>query len=171
MLYMFQVAHPPIIRSSKTVYTASGTCQIFTTACRYRGRAGTAACGSEGLTSTRCCIYSFWAPDDGRMGDLKHVENFTEINKLSNVASCWLYLEITLLYLFEYYHLTSHSHCLETAHLGHLYLFPCLAAPLTAMRRQNNEAYPFCISRKFIAVSSERGARIPAQIFSSVEPG
>ena len=33
----------------------------------------------------------FWAPDDGRKNHLKHVEHLTEINKLRNVASCWLY--------------------------------------------------------------------------------
>ena len=33
----------------------------------------------------------FLAPDDGRRNRLKHVENFTEINKLYNFASCWLY--------------------------------------------------------------------------------
>jgi len=33
----------------------------------------------------------FWAPDDGRKTRLKHVERLTEINKLWNVASCWLY--------------------------------------------------------------------------------
>ena len=32
-----------------------------------------------------------WAPDDGRKNRLKHVERLTEINKLWNVASCWLY--------------------------------------------------------------------------------
>ena len=36
----------------------------------------------------------FWAPDDGRRNRLKHIEHFTEINRLCNVASCWLYLEI-----------------------------------------------------------------------------
>ena len=36
--------------------------------------------------STRCYIYSFWAHDDGRRNRLKHVEYFTEINKLCNVA-------------------------------------------------------------------------------------
>jgi hypothetical protein len=36
----------------------------------------------------------FWAPDDGRRYRLKHVEHFTKINKLCNVASCWLYLEV-----------------------------------------------------------------------------
>ena len=33
----------------------------------------------------------FWAPDDGRKNRLKHVERLTEINKLRNIASCWLY--------------------------------------------------------------------------------
>jgi len=33
----------------------------------------------------------FWAPDDGRKNLPKHVERLTEINKLWNVASCWLF--------------------------------------------------------------------------------
>jgi hypothetical protein len=33
----------------------------------------------------------FWAPDYGRKNRLKRVERLTEINKLWNVASCWLY--------------------------------------------------------------------------------
>ena len=33
----------------------------------------------------------FWAPDDGRKTRLKHVERLTEINKLWNFATCWLY--------------------------------------------------------------------------------
>jgi hypothetical protein len=41
------------------------------------------------------CI-QFWAPDDGRRTRLKHVEHFTEINTLCNVASCWLYLKIRM---------------------------------------------------------------------------
>jgi len=32
-----------------------------------------------------------WDPDDGRKTRLKHVERLTEINKLWNVASYWLY--------------------------------------------------------------------------------
>ena len=44
--------------------------------------------------STRCYIYSFWAPDDRRRNRPKHVEYVTEINKLCNVAPCWLYLKI-----------------------------------------------------------------------------
>jgi len=33
----------------------------------------------------------FWATDDGRKTRLKHVERLTEIYKLRNVTSCWLY--------------------------------------------------------------------------------
>jgi len=33
----------------------------------------------------------FWAPDDKWKNRLKHGESLTEINKLWNVASCWLY--------------------------------------------------------------------------------
>jgi len=32
----------------------------------------------------------FWSPDDGQKNRLKHVERLTKINKLWNVASCWL---------------------------------------------------------------------------------
>ena len=39
----------------------------------------------------------FWAPYDGRRNRLKHVEHFTEINKLCNVTSCWLYMKIHVL--------------------------------------------------------------------------
>jgi len=35
----------------------------------------------------------FYAPDDGRKTRLKHVGRLTEINKLWNIASCWLYSE------------------------------------------------------------------------------
>jgi hypothetical protein len=45
-------------------------------------------------TNTRCCMYSFWAPDDGRRIHLKHVEHYAERNELYNVASCWLHLKI-----------------------------------------------------------------------------
>ena len=52
--------------------------------------AAIAAGSSNGLTNTRCCRFSC-APDDGWGVHPKHVEQFTEINKLCNVASCWLY--------------------------------------------------------------------------------
>jgi len=35
----------------------------------------------------------FCVPDDGRKNRLKYVERLTEINKLRNFASCWLYYE------------------------------------------------------------------------------
>ena len=54
----------------KTVYTASGT--------KYP-----------------MLYIQFWDPGDGRRKCLKYVEHFTEINKLCNVASCWLYLKIS----------------------------------------------------------------------------
>jgi hypothetical protein len=49
---------------------------------------------SNGLTNARCCMYSFWDPDDRRRNRLKHVEHFAKINEFYNVASCWLYLKI-----------------------------------------------------------------------------
>jgi hypothetical protein len=61
---------------------------------------------SNGLTNIRCCMYSFWAPDDGRKNRLEHVEHFAEINELCNVASCWLYLEIK-----SYIYVITSSNC------------------------------------------------------------
>jgi len=49
------------------------------------------ASSSIGLTNTWRCYVQFWAPDDGRKNRLEHVERLPEINKLRNVASCWLY--------------------------------------------------------------------------------
>ena len=51
---------------------------------------------SKCLTKYPMLYIHFWAPDDGRRNRLKHVEHFTEMNKLCNAASCWLYLEIRL---------------------------------------------------------------------------
>jgi hypothetical protein len=36
------------------------------------------------------------APDDGWKYHTKHVEQFPDINKLCNVASCWIYIGIYL---------------------------------------------------------------------------
>jgi len=38
------------------------------------------------------------APDDGWRYHPTHVEQFPEINKLSDVASCWIYIRIYLRY-------------------------------------------------------------------------
>jgi hypothetical protein len=86
MLYMFQAVPPPIIRSSKLYIQHRVLCQTFTVTCHCRGRVGTVQ------TLYRQC----WAPDDGWRNRLKHVEHFTEIKKLCNVASYWLYLKIRL---------------------------------------------------------------------------
>jgi len=37
-----------------------------------------------------------YAPDDGWRNCPKHVEQFTELNKLCNVASCWLSFGISI---------------------------------------------------------------------------
>ena len=80
-----------------TVSTASGTGQTLTAICRCRGGVETIAAGSSnGLTSTRCCRYSCVAPDDGWRYRPNHVEQFTEINKLCNIISCWKYIRIYL---------------------------------------------------------------------------
>jgi hypothetical protein len=37
-----------------------------------------------------------WVADDGRKYHPKHVEQFPDINKVCNVASCWIYIGILL---------------------------------------------------------------------------
>jgi hypothetical protein len=56
----------------------------------------TTATGSSKAWQYPMLFIQFWAPDDGRRTRLKHVEHFTQINTLFNVASCWLYLKIHL---------------------------------------------------------------------------
>ena len=51
---------------------------------------------SKDLTKYSMLYIQFWAPDDGRRNRLKHVQNFTEINKLCSVASYWWFLKICL---------------------------------------------------------------------------
>jgi len=67
-LYIFQTCFPSIIRSTKP-----------------------AAGSNNGLTNICRSTCSFELPDDGWNPRLKHVERLTEINKLWNIASCWLY--------------------------------------------------------------------------------
>ena len=67
-----------------TVSTASGICHIVT--------AAVAAGSSNGdAVDTVVC-----APDDGWQYRPKHVEQLPDINKLCNVASCWIYIRILL---------------------------------------------------------------------------
>jgi len=37
-----------------------------------------------------------WYPDDGWRNHPKYIEQFTDINKLCYVASCWIYIGIYL---------------------------------------------------------------------------
>ena len=82
---MFQAVFPSIIRSS-TLHIQR---QVFVRPLLLPAAslARLAAGSSNGLT----LYVQFWAPDDGRKPRLKHAERLTEINKLWNVASCWLY--------------------------------------------------------------------------------
>ena len=66
-----------------TVSTASGTCQTRTATCHYSGR--------EQYVFDK---YQMCAPDDGWIYRSKHVEKFPDINKLCNVASCWIFIEM-----------------------------------------------------------------------------
>jgi hypothetical protein len=61
-----------------TVSTASGIYQTVTVICRYRGRVGT------GLS----VLWVAYHP--------KYIEQFPDIYKLCNVASCWIYIGILL---------------------------------------------------------------------------
>jgi hypothetical protein len=78
-----------------TVSTASGICRTVTDICRYRGRVGTGLSvlwvrQIPDAVDTVVC-----APDDGWKYNPKHVEQFPDINKLRNIASCWIYLRCT----------------------------------------------------------------------------
>jgi hypothetical protein len=46
---------------------------------------------SIGVTNTRAVDTVVCAPDDGWKYHPKHVEQFPDINKLCDVASCWIY--------------------------------------------------------------------------------
>ena len=77
---MFQTVFPSIIRSSKLHIQRQAFVRPILL-CRWQYR------------SDKCltlCV-QFWAPDDGRKNRLKHVKRCTEINRLWNVASCWLH--------------------------------------------------------------------------------
>ena len=94
---MSQAVPLPITRSSKPYTRHRVLCQTFNATCHCRGRDRmTVAGSSKGLTKYSMLYIQFWAPGDGWRNCLKHVEHFTEINKLRNFASCWLYMKIRL---------------------------------------------------------------------------
>ena len=86
LLYMFRVVSPPIIRSTHNCiysiwYLSDRYCylplprQVAVTVWQVPDAVDTVVC----------------APDDGWRYHPKHVEQFTDINKLCYVASCWIY--------------------------------------------------------------------------------
>src|SRR5215475_10377191 len=85
-----------------TVSTASGNCHTVTAICRYRGRVGTrlsvlwVAYATHSTLKPDAVHTVVCAPDDGWKYQPKHVEQFPDINKLCNVASCWIYIGIYL---------------------------------------------------------------------------
>jgi hypothetical protein len=86
-----------------TVSTASGICHTVTAICRYRGRVGTglsvlwvAYANATVWQIPDAVDTGVCATDDGWKYHLKHVEQFPDINKLCNVASCWIYIGILL---------------------------------------------------------------------------
>jgi len=60
-----------------------------------------------------------YAPDDGWKYHPKHVEQFPDINKMCNVASCWMYIRI-LLGAHYILHISrirvKHSYCIGYIH-------------------------------------------------------
>ena len=88
-----------------TVSIASGTCQTVTATCRYPGNVGVPTL--PGLGQVAVTVWQVpnavdtvvCAPDDGWRHHPKHVEQFTEINKLCNVGSRWICIRISLMNL------------------------------------------------------------------------
>ena len=100
--------------------TASGICHTVTATCCYRGRVGTGLSVLWVAYATHSTLKPVpalprqrqvavtvlqipnavgtvvCAPDDGWNYHPKHVEQFPDINKLCNVASCWIYIGILL---------------------------------------------------------------------------
>ena len=87
---MFEMVFPSITRSSKLHIQH----QVFVRTIPDAAPPGAQNCtySVRNLSEQYLTLYvQFWAPDDGRKNPLKHVKHLTEIKKLWNVASCWLY--------------------------------------------------------------------------------
>ena len=105
MRYMFRVVSPPIIRSTQ-LSTPSCTCQTVTATCRCRGGVGgvsssissTIAAGKQVPDTVDTVVCAF---DDGWRYHPKRVEQFLDINKLCNVASCRIIYWNIVKYLYS----------------------------------------------------------------------
>ena len=98
LLYMFRVDPPPIIRSTKLhlqhlVFVKPLLLPAaIVEELRRSLNSSTVAIGSVMVWQVPDAVdILVCASDDGWKYHPKHVEQFTEINKLCNVASCWLY--------------------------------------------------------------------------------
>jgi hypothetical protein len=93
-----------------------------------------AADSSNGVTNTKCCRRVVCAPDDGWKYHPKHVEQFSDINKLCNVASCWIYIGI-LLGARPFLHISRIKvNCLQENLQPSLVVTYCLSNPITEER-------------------------------------
>ena len=74
----------------------SGICHTVTAICHFHGGAGTKFQLLQHLVFVTPDVIDtvVCTADDGRRYHLKHVEQFPDINKLCEVASCWIYIGI-----------------------------------------------------------------------------
>jgi hypothetical protein len=90
----------PLSGAHTTVSTASGICHTVTAICRYRGRVETGLSvlwvECNGVTNTDAVDAFVCAPDDVWKYHPKHVEQFPDINKMCNVATCRIYIGMLL---------------------------------------------------------------------------
>jgi hypothetical protein len=82
----------PSSEAHTTTSTASGICHTIIAICRYRGRVGT------GLSVLWVAYALKYHP--------KHIEHFPDINKLCNIASCWIYEYIGILLVHYILHIS-----------------------------------------------------------------
>jgi hypothetical protein len=95
LLYMFRVVTPPIIRSSYHCICSSW---------HYWDHSSHPVTFKTGSSTVSIMPDTadtvIWAPDDKRSYHSKHVEQFTDINKLYIVTSCWTIIDICLIESF-----------------------------------------------------------------------
>ena len=108
LLYMFRVVPSPILRSANNCI-----CSIWYLSHRYCYLPlswkswNWFECTVVGVRHPQHTAVTVWqipdavdtvvcAPDDGWKYHPKHVEQFPDINKLCNIASCWIYIGIYL---------------------------------------------------------------------------
>jgi hypothetical protein len=75
-----------------TVSTAFGICHTVTAICHYRGKLGTVLNVLWVAYATHSTLKPVPTLDDGWKYHPKHVQQFPDISKLCNVASCWIYI-------------------------------------------------------------------------------